>query len=241
MSLSADLCLGTLDRIVERLGLIEAEPRQLDSPFGAVGSQRVFHGPGVSKLVYIGMTAAQISLDSHMVFAFTEAHSAIPHFTLDSVQTADPESGETFYDFHLDLVKRVDVGMDLAYLDDVYGPVNEAYEASQELDGLSAAHLSRRQWAVMSPWMLAHRANAEAFGAIGATVDAYLDQWFALLGSGGPKDYDGEQLAARDAAHRAVLFNEDVDPVWAQVKRLVGEDMGEKLRVSLADPDPNVR
>lgn len=241
MSLSADLCIGTLDRIVEQLGLSEAEARPLESPFGPVGSQRVFHGPGVSKLVYIGMTVPPIGLDSHMVFAFTEAYSAIPHFTLDSVKSADPESGETFYAFHLDLVQRVDVGMDLAYLDDVYGPVNDAYEACRQIDGLTAAHLSRRQWAVMSPWMLAHRADESAFEAVGATVAAYLEQWFALIASGGPKDYDGEQLAARDAAHRAVLFNEDVDPVWAQVKRLVGDEVGEQLRVSLADPDPNVR
>lgn len=241
MSLSADLCNGTLDRIVEALDLTEAEPRTLTSPaFGDVGSQRVFHGDGVGKLVYIGMTAAPIMLDSHMLFAFTPPGSAVPHFTLDSVQAGNPATGEVFHAFHLDLVPRVDLMTNLAYLDAVYVPLTEAFDAAHDTDGLTPAHLSRRQWAVMSPWMLAHRATPEAFVAIGDTVDAYLDHWLKLVHAG-PEGHDADGLAARDAAHRAVLFNPDVDPVWAQVSQLLGDDVGETLRRSLADPDPAVR
>jgi hypothetical protein len=241
VSLSADLCNRTLGRIVEVLSLSEAEPRPLTSPaFGPVGSQRVFGGDGISKLVYIGMTAAPIMLDSHMLFAFTPSGSAVPHFTLDSVQSGNPETGELFHAFHLDLVPRVDLMTDLDHIDAVFAPLTEAYEATQATEGLTPAHLSRRQWAVMSPWMLAHRATPEAFTAIGSTVDAYLDHWLKLVDSG-PDGHDPDELAARDAAHRAILFDPDVDPVWAQVGRLLGDDVAETLRMSLADPDPSVR
>ena len=42
-----------------------------------------------------------------------------------------------------------------------------------------------------------------------------------------------EQLADRDARHRAALFNPDVDPVWAQVDRLLGPDVSARIRDSL--------
>jgi len=140
VSLSADLCSRTLDRIVGELSLTEADPRPLTSPaFGPVGSQRVFHGDGVGKLVYIGMTVGPIMLDSHMLFAFTPAGSAVPHFTLDSVRSGNPETGEVFHAFHLDLVPRVDLMTDLDHIDTVFAPLTEAYEATQPR-GLTPAH-----------------------------------------------------------------------------------------------------
>ena len=55
------------------------------------------------------------------------------------------------------------------------------------MPGLSPAHLSPRQYAIMSPWMLAKRATAEAFAAIDDLVDAYLDHWLGLVHGGIPE------------------------------------------------------
>jgi len=159
MTLAAVHADRTLQGIVAGLSLsevagVEGGPRvELASEaFGPVGQMRVFIGDGVSKVVTIGMTVGPIGLDSHMIFAFTPDDSLVPHFTLDSVSSTD------FYAFHLDLMAKGDIATNLAYVDAVFGPLSEPYERGLAVDGLTEAHLNRRQWALMSPWMLANRA-----------------------------------------------------------------------------------
>ena len=86
----------------------------------------------------------------------------------------------------------------------------------------------------MSAWMLAHPADEAGFRAVFATVAAYRDHWLELVVDGVPDDVldgvGGEQLAERDARHRDALFNPDVDPVWAQVDRLLGPDASARIR-----------
>lgn len=242
MTLAADHATRTLDTIVAKLGLDEVAGVSGDGPrlaltsdaFGPVGSLRVFTGKGVSKVVYIGMTVAPIGLDSHMIFAFTPDDSLVPHFTLDSVSSTD------FFAFHLDLMSKGDIATNLAYVDAAFGPLSAAYEKGQTLDGLSPAHLNRRQWALMSPWMLASRADTDAFSAVGPIIDEYRDHWLHLVASGVPDLADGrgtpDQVAERDRLHRASLFNPEVDPVWNQVERLLGAEVSEELRTTLAEP-----
>lgn len=256
--LAKNLCDGTVDRIVERFDLDEVTAddggpwRTLTSPMAggaAVGHVRVLHGGPVHKLVKIGLEVEMIGLDSHMVFAFAAPDSAVPHFTLDSVQApqgppgarADGEAATadlpSTYAFHLDLIPRVDLGANLAYLDTVYGPLEKHVAASKDADGLTPAHLSTRQLAIMSPWMLAYRADADAFAGIDTWVNAYLDHWFDLCRDGGldALDLASIDLAERDRRNRGAIFNPDVDPVWAQVAQLVGDDQAEEARHVLLD------
>ena len=141
------------------------------------------------------------------------------------------------YAFHLDLMPRLDPGASLDYIDHCFVPLSEAHSQAGEIDGLTPAHLSRRQWQIMSAWMLAHRADEDGFRAVFGTVAAYRDHWLGLVVDGVPDGVlDGatsEQLAERDARHRAALFNPDVDPVWAQVDRLLGPDVSARIRDSL--------
>ena len=233
MSLSAELCLGTVEAVAARLELEETEAVELTSAMdgSAVGVHRVLARDGVAALVYVSMTVEAFGLDSHMCFAFTPPSSAVPHFTVDSV-LAGPH-----YAFHLDLMPRVDPGANLAYIDHCFGPLGEAHSRAAEIDGLTPAHLSRRQWQLMSAWMLAHRADEDGFRAVFDTVAAYRDHWLELVVGGVPEEALGgataEQLAERDARHRAALFNPDVDPVWAQVDRLLGPDVSASIRTSL--------
>ena len=230
MTLAADLAFSTLDKLRERLNLTEVETIPLTSPMmpEPVGKVQIFTGDKISKAVYIGMSVPFIKLDSHMVFAFTKTDSAIPHFTLDSV------NNDTSYAFHLDLIPRVDLGANLEYIDAVYGDLSEEFEKAGQIEGLSKAHLNPRQLAIMSPWMLVNRAEAEAFRQIGDSVDFYLNHWFSLVENGISEDisnqFSPEYLAERDKRNREIVFNPDVDKVWAQVDRLVGAEMSAKMR-----------
>ena len=233
MSLPAEMCLGTVEAVTARLELSEIESVPLTSAVDGspVGMHRVLARDGVATVVYVAMTVEAFGLDSHMCFAFTPPRSAVPHFTVDSV-LAGPH-----YAFHLDLMPRIDPGANLAYTDWCFVPLSEAHRQAGEIDGLRAAHLSRRQWQLMSAWMLAHRADEAGFRAVFGTVAAYRDHWLELVVNGVPDGVlDGAgagQLAERDARHRAALFNPDVDPVWAQVDRLLGPDMSARIRNSL--------
>jgi hypothetical protein len=75
------------------------------------------------------------------------------------------------------------------------------------------------------------RATDDAFRALDATVDRYLEHWLTLVDRGVPAvDVD---LAARDRTSRANLFSPDVDPVWARVARLLGAEQAERVRGEL--------
>jgi len=240
VSLSHDLCWSNVEAIRDRLGLAELpgadtpEYLLLVSPMSPepVGSMRIFGAPGVCTLVYVGMTVPMIGLDSHMMFAFTPPTSAVPHFTVDSVQN------ESDFAFHLDLIPRLDLGAHLAYMDHVFTPLTETRDACLELPGLTPARLAPRQWALMSEWMLANRADESAFRAIGSTVEAYREHWFGLMDAGVPDavldGVDADALAARDAANLGHIFNPDVDRVWANVARLLGDETSERMRSLLA-------
>ena len=86
----------TLDRIVDRFGLVEVGrrgQRPLAAPREPCADGRRPHrpDPAVSgeplfQVVTTNIVVPAIQLDSHMLFAFTSSASAVPHFTLDSVQ-----------------------------------------------------------------------------------------------------------------------------------------------------------
>lgn len=231
-SLAKTLAEETIAGIVEALDLKETHRSELLSDVDAsvVGFHRVLTGDAV-ELVNVGMTVEAFKLDSHMIFAFTRPESAVPHFTLDSVLAGD------HYAFHLDLIPRVDPGANLAYLNHSYLPLTEAYSAVADIEGLTPAHLSPRQWQLMSSWMLAHRADESGFSAIGPTVAVYRDHWIGLVRGGIPAEaLEGigpDYLDARDRRNRAAIFSPEVDPVWAQVDRLLGSQVSEGLRESL--------
>ena len=255
MSLSGELCLGTVDVIVDRLGLAEVpgvetpERMVLTSPMvpdGSVGSMRLWRKDGVADLIYVGLSVPMIGLDSHMMFAFTPPTSPVPHFTLDSVAGgappgADPEATPS-YAFHLDLIPKVDLGAHLGYLRHCFEPLTPIHESITDDEGFSKAHLSPTQYAVMSAWMLVHRATEDAFRGVGERVAGYRDHWFSLVENGVPDDLlDGlteADLAERDRRNRAIVFDPTVDPVWERVTQLVGEEQSEAVRSTLAAPIP---
>lgn len=190
------------------------------------GAEGLARGRGVvAKVVTVSLVVPPIGLDSHMIFAFTHPQSPVPHFTLDSVASAD------YHAMHLDLIPRTELATHLDYLDTCFLPLTDLLESAWKIDGLSPAAVSPRQRAMMSPWMLVCRATQEAFQQLTPTVDAYLDHWLALVGKGVPP-VQGD-LAERDTINRRNLFSKDVDPVWHQVTRLLGDEQAERVRGEL--------
>lgn len=231
-----------VERVIDRIQADHADVKEvteahrvLTSPASPdpVGVLRVWRGTEVAKVVYIGLTVPAFQLDSHMVFAFTSASSLVPHFTVDAVANGPG------YAFHLDLIPKVDLPAGLAYIKAAYEPLTSAYELASVLDGLTPAALSRLQYALMSPWMLVHRADEAAFKGIGPFVDAYLAHWSTLVRDGLPDPvrdaYAGVDLGGRDRAMRAALFSPEVDPVWDRVARLLGPSATDELRRELAE------
>ncbi len=239
MSLANSISQKTLNAVVERFDLSEhgAPYMTLSSPMSPapVGQVRLFSGGPVHKMVYIGLTVPPIGLDSHMIFAFTAPDSPLPHFTLDSV-LAGPH-----FAFHLDMLPRVDLGANLAYINEVLQPLTAIFDSVKEIEGLTPAHLSPRQYAIMSPWMLAYRATAGTFAQIDTHVDQYLAHWFKVLETKLSvhtyESLDNHNFSKRDQRNRAAIFNPNVDPVWGQIDRLLGADVSKQLQELLQKQD----
>ena len=239
MSHAKTISDATLKTIIDRFNLTEhGEPHMsLMSPMSPapVGQVRLFSGGPIHKMVYIGLSVPPIGLDSHMIFAFTAPDSPIPHFTLDSV-LAGPH-----FAFHLDMIPRVDLGANLAYIDELFQPLNDIFDEAKEIEGLTPAHLSPRQYAIMSPWMLAYRASEEAFVKITDPVERYLAHWCGLVETGVSAatidTLNHTDYAERDQRNRNAIFNPQVDPVWAQIDRLLGTEVSGQLQEILRQQD----
>ncbi len=254
------LNVDKLEQIKARLGMTELHSED-GGPFRTItnadgskdlGLTRVLVGDGVvKKVVYHAImnevhppgAPSPFLLDSHMVFAFTDADSPIPHWTFDSVYS------EPFYAMHLDLLPRVDLGSHRPYMDYVFGHLNDTFAAGKAHPGLSEAQLTPRQRSIMSQWMLAYRVHADNYPSMDVNVQAYLEWWFELVENGLPQEIldsiKDTDFAARDAANRALIFNREVDPVWDLIGPMVGARQSELLRAQLEtnevveDVDPN--
>jgi hypothetical protein len=249
-TLAGKLSLQTLDRIVAHFDLEEVHGEDggpfmsLNAPpFGnaPAGCFRLWHGGEyLQKLVYTGIAVEPIGLDSHMLFAFTKRDSIVPTFTLDSVYTKMPPGADSnfpdggdMYSFHLDLVPKCDLGVNHAYMRRAYEGLSGAQADVLAADGIFAANLSPMQRAIMSPWMLAQRTTADAYEKqVFDVADIYLRHWIGLVGDGMDDlvaEVQGESGAMRDAANRDLIFNRDIDAVWAKIDGLLGEDVSNAM------------
>jgi hypothetical protein len=89
--------------------------------------------------------------------------------------------------------------------------------------------------------MLAYRADEDAFSQIERHVDQYLAHWFTLLENKLTvptfESLDGYEFATRDQRNRSAIFNPEVDAVWSQMDRLLGEETSAELQEILRTQD----
>lgn len=238
------LSVDKLEQIAARLPLTEVHGpdggpfRRVFSPRDGsdCGETRILVGDGVvKKVVYHAIVAEKIGLDSHMIFAFTDPDSAIPHWTFDSVVAGG------VYAYHLDLLPRADLGSHLTYMDAVYGPITPTLETGKAHPGISEPALGPRQRAVMSDWMLAYRVPEDEYKNIDPYVQDYLERWIELVTKGLDDEVVASvadtDLAARDTRNRSMIFSRDVDPVWNMITPLIGPPESELMRLNLATND----
>jgi hypothetical protein len=177
---------------------------------GSVGYMRRFTGNSLFQVVTSSIVVPALQLDSHMVFAFTPSDSAIPHFTVDSVCAGEHHA------FHLDLIPRMDLGSQLAYMNEVFLPITDSWERGSAI---------------------ANRATESAFVEIGSVVDDYLNHWFSLMdkgiSAGALNGVSGQELIQRDQRNKFAIFNPDVDPVWQRIAPLVGQEAADKQIATL--------
>ena len=245
ISLPSTLFQKTLNAIVDRFHLTQQQGQgedaflplynQSSNSGELIGEVRLFVGLPLFRLVTCSMVVPAMQLDSHMLFAFTPATSAVPHFTLDSVGV------QQHLAYHLDLIPRLDLGCSLAYMDEVFTPLTETFDKTCAIEGLQPAQLSPRQRALMSPWMLAHRANAQAFEQVHSALDVYLTHWFTLVDNGisakALSETTTERLCQRNWRNKALLFHPDIDPVWQRITPLIGADAVAQQRRLLIGAD----
>ena len=152
MTLANDLSQSLLSKIQDHFGLDEVHgaeggpylPLPCPIPGMPAGQCRVFKGEKIPLMVYVGAALPVAHIDSHMIFAFTQPESLIPHFTLDAIKM-----GEQFA-FHLDLIPRADLGANLEYLNAAFQPLTGMYTEACAIEGLSAAELAPRQKALLA-------------------------------------------------------------------------------------------
>ena len=242
MTLAEDLSDRTLRRVVDAVGAVELVAadggpflRATNDEAGTSGVLRVFSSPTIPKIATTVLSVPARGVVTCMIFAFAPAGSALPHFTLDCSDRPDGQA------FHLDLVTRVDLATHVAYMDEVFTPLTAAYDAAAAIEGLSRTSTSRRQYAMMSPWMLVHLADEAAFRAIDPVVEAYTDHWISLVTNGLSAPVTASvadtDLAARDDALRTSFFSPDLDPVWGRVGAMLGDQVAGRIRAELVTND----
>jgi hypothetical protein len=239
MSLPSELSHRTLTSLVERVGATEIHGENggpfltLNSAFSPdpVGEMRVFTSASVPKIVYAGLVVPKFHMDTHMIFGFAPENSGVPHFTLDSVNANGTLA------FHLDLIPRTSLATHVPYMDAAYSGLTETYTETSKWEGLTPAHITPRQYAMMSPWMLVNRADETAFRQMDGPVGQYLEHWLGLIESGLPADISETlsdvDLPDHDSKLRFNLFSPEVDPVWRDVGKIVGDEASEKMRLAL--------
>lgn len=244
-TLASKISNETLDKIIQKFNFKEVKgtaggdflpltaPKFGDIP---VGGLRVWDGgEQLGKMVYIGITVEAIGMDSHMIFAFSKPDSLLPNFTLDSVFTqmppgADPSlpEGGPMYSFHLDLIPSVDLGINYEYMKRCFIPLTKMQDECRAHEGIRQAMLSSAQNAIMSPWMLAQRCTPEAYtDVVFKSADFYLQHWFKMFDEGLDDLADGiisVDPALRERENRALIFSRELDPVWAKIDMMVGEE-----------------
>jgi hypothetical protein len=188
----------------------------------------------LDRLVHVRLLSAPV--DTHLFFIFGRAGSCMPHFHGQVVQF-----GPDACVYNADIMPRLDPVDHPGYFREVFGPVTRDYwkAATNPKNVCSMAPANPAIAAYLSPWSIAagRPTNREELDRVTPSIFAYLDQCLRLareLNYAGPAAAD---LRERDRRHMEIFQSDELDPrAWKGVYRILGEDVGRRMKEVLRTP-----
>ena len=110
-------------------------------------------------------------------------------------------------------------------------PTNDAYAIADMLP-IAVPHRLR---SLASPWLVGAIVLPTDNVATSQAFTAYAKHWHELVNSP-PLVSDPVIQRARDIAHRGAMFNDETDPVWQHLAKLVGQTDTNKVLAAIRNP-----
>jgi len=183
------------------------------------------------ELIAIELMIPIMGLFVERLYGFSPPSSSVPHL----VAETRPTEQRRITMLSLDLLPRVDLAVNPAYVEMVYGPLDSELDASAERvttegDDIFAPLLKtpRRRRVLASPWATAVvLGNGLLEMHEKALLRAYMNRWETLLDAGdeGPDGLDlcSPSRVARDRLLREGLADERQDRFWVDLRSLCGD------------------
>lgn len=231
---------ASVERVAARYGLQTGTTAPLTSTQTGepLGESSVYIGPEVDKAVSVDLQLPDHDEPSRLLYyyAFARPTALVPHLAIE--WTSILRAGQKRVGLLLDLLPRLDLAVNLAYADEVYGPLTAILDDAFTIDGLEPLRILPRRVICLSPWRLSVTGPIESAEALDGIVERYLDHWMAVVsgGVGAPVDpvaNDPTKLVQHDKFHRNALFEEASDPQWDRIYRLLGPNEAAELRMTL--------
>lgn len=173
---------------------------------------------------------------SRTFYAFARSVGLVPHLAVEwSGHGVDDDEPVTVL---VDLLPRIDLAVNLGYVDEVYGPLTSTFSEARGIDGVHIVSLPPRRAIAMSPWRLSLSVPRDRIEELAPLIERYVGHWIDVNsgGVGSPVDplaSDQSRLVQHDRHHRSTLFDPASDPYWERIDRVLGPDPAAELRVTL--------
>lgn len=209
----------TLDPSTEQFrdyGALTGEPR---------GSLLAYSGPQIDWLVHSWLGAPHATFTNMHLTAWLGPQVKVPHLGIAFGTLPGPW-------VYVDYVPRVDLMVDLDYLDSYYEPLNEQWLQARARDDI-APFISRSLYVRTALSQTAYcwsapQATPELMDFLEATVNAHIQRWLGWVDNSPPTpESERAALAARDEAVRRNVAERD--PANAMGDRMFGAEMTQTL------------
>ena len=238
-----------LDTVVQRLGIQGRDNPPIGEfshpAFGNLGYIKIIDGGNhkdVLKIIRLRLNFAPVGMEANAVHVITRPESLVPHGIIEGIfhdPTVDTpfrpaNDGPPLFGCFANCTSRVDPGVNLKYLQHVYLPLEDAYKSVQEDEEIRLAPLPRIQLAAMQPWAIPATAPDHKKDVLMKAMATYLNRTLDIIEEGLPAGIvsaeEAARSASRDAVNRATYLSPEVDHIWAQFDKLLGEAVSTRLR-----------
>lgn len=237
-----------LDKVTNDLGISGKDNDPIGEfshpAFGNLGYIKILDGGAhkeVLKVIRLRLNFAPVGMEANAVHVITRPDSLVPHAILEGIYH-DPTVDTPFRPAHdgpgqfgcfANCVSRVDPGVNLKYMQHVYLPLEDAYKSVAEDEEIRLAPLPRIQLAAMQPWAIPATAPDHKKEVVQKAISTYLQRTLDIIAEGLPAGLvsaeEAARSASRDAVNRVTYLHPEVDHIWGQFDKLLGEDVSKRL------------